>query len=286
MLTGLAETRARSAASRPSRAASIVVASTAHCSAYPVPPSGPIVTVSSCEVVRRSAARMPLEFATANASASVENEPNAVTPAASAALITARAPPARSSGVAPPVPSDQAAGSGAAVPSASGRPAQSSSSSTFAAIAAARSTSARMPSGSVRPLDATPTRRPFATRRFTNASVEATFWWISELANRVSADSPTTTSASASDTPAASARRTTSSARRSAASGSAAAASSRRAFPVTTSPPRARCGTGRPRPRGRRGRSAAARPCRSSAFPTCATSWRRRRHPSSATARR
>ena len=40
----------------------------------------------------------------------VENEPNARTPAASAAAITARTPSARRSGVAPAVPSDQAAG--------------------------------------------------------------------------------------------------------------------------------------------------------------------------------
>ena len=44
-----------------------------------------------------------------------------------------------------------------------------------------------MPSSSTRPDDATPTRRPFTNRRLTNASALATFWWISEFANRVSA---------------------------------------------------------------------------------------------------
>ncbi len=59
-----------------------------------------------------------------------------------------------------------------------------------------------MPSSSMRPDDATPTRRPLTNRRLTKASALATFWWISELANRVSADSPATTRASASPAPA------------------------------------------------------------------------------------
>ena len=152
--------------------------------------------------MRRSAARMPRDVATAIASASVENEPNAVTPASSAAAITARAPSARSSGLAAAVPSAQAAAMGSAGP-ASGRPAQSSSSSTLAVMAAARSTSARIPSGSTRPVLATPTRRPSTNRRLTKTSLLATFWWISLLANRVSAASPATTRASASPAPAA-----------------------------------------------------------------------------------
>ena len=168
-----------------------------------------MVTVSSWALVRRSAARTPLEVATATASASIENEPYAVTPASSAAAMTARAPSARSSGLAAAVASDQAPLPGWA-PSASGRPAQSSSSSTFAVIAAARSTSERRPSASARPVLATPTRRPCTNRRLTRTSVLATFWWISLLANRVSDESPLTTSASASPAPAASASRTAS----------------------------------------------------------------------------
>ena len=79
---------------------------------------------------------MPAEFATATASASVENEPKAVTPTASAAAMTARTPSARNSGVASAVPSAQA--ETAARDDASigaGRPAQSSSSSQLRAIA-------------------------------------------------------------------------------------------------------------------------------------------------------
>ena len=91
-----------------------------------------------------------------------------------------------------------------------------------------------------------------------------TFWWISLLAKRVSDDSPVVTSASASVAPAAPASRTTSSARRSAAAGSAPMPSR----PLMPPPQRARCGTGRPRRRARRGRSGRVRPCRSSACPT------------------
>ena len=174
---------------------------------------------------------MPLELATAIASASVENEPKAVTPASSAAAMTARTPSARSSGLAWAVRSDQPSATGSGR-SADGRPAQSSSSSTFAAIAAARSTRAPTPSSSTRPDDATPTRRPLTNRRLTNASALATFWWISELANRVSADSPATTSASASPAPAASAAWMTCSASRSASSGSPPMPCSR-AHPIT-----------------------------------------------------
>ena len=245
-----------------------------------------MVTVSSCELDRRSAARMPLEVATATASASVENEPKAVTPASSAAAMTARAPAARSSGPAAAVPSDHAAASGDTTP-ASGSPAQSSSSSTLRVIAAARSTSARRPSASERPLLATPTRRPCTNRRLTKTSVLATFWWISLLANRVSALSVVTTSASASPAPAASASRSVSSARRSAASGSPAAARPPAVVceTLTPSPPRARCGSEPRRRRGPRDPPGRARPCRSSAFPTSARTRRRRRRPSSATAR-
>src|SRR6476660_5784278 len=81
MATALAVARAFSAASRPSRPASIVVASTDACSAYPLPPSGPIETVRSWATVRVPPARIPLEFATAVVSVPVENEPYAVTAA-------------------------------------------------------------------------------------------------------------------------------------------------------------------------------------------------------------
>ena len=109
---------------------------------------------------------MPFELATATASASCEKDPYAVTPASSAAAITAQAPSARSSGVAWAVPLDHASGSGCGA-SASGSPAQSSSSSTFDAMAAARSTSDRTPSSSIRPVFATPIRRPLTKRRLT-----------------------------------------------------------------------------------------------------------------------
>ena len=144
---------------------------------------------------------MPFVVATATASASCENDPKAVTPASSAAAITARAPSARSSGLASAVRSEYASGSGAGA-GALGRPGQSSSSLTLAAIVDARSTSERMPSASMRPVLATPIRQPLTNRRLTYTSAEATFWWISEFANRVSALSLPTTSASASSAPA------------------------------------------------------------------------------------
>ena len=58
----------------------------------------------SCAEDRSSAARIPREFATAKLSTEVENDPKAVTPAASEAAMTARAPSARSSGLASAVP--------------------------------------------------------------------------------------------------------------------------------------------------------------------------------------
>ena len=75
MATAFAVARALSDASRPIAAASMVVASTAACSAYPEPPSGPIDTVSSWATVRVPAARTPFELATAVVSVPVENEP-------------------------------------------------------------------------------------------------------------------------------------------------------------------------------------------------------------------
>src|SRR5689334_22984587 len=68
-------------------------------------------------------------------------------------------------------------------------------------MAVAFSASRRRPSTSVRPDDATPTRLPTTTRRFTTTFVSATFWWISLFAKRVSAESSAMTSASASVTP-------------------------------------------------------------------------------------
>ena len=65
-----------------------------------MPPPGPIETVISCAVVRVPAARTPFELATAIDSRLVANEPYAVTPAASAAPMTARAASARNSGLA------------------------------------------------------------------------------------------------------------------------------------------------------------------------------------------
>ncbi len=69
-----------------------------------------MATVSSCDVVRRCDARMPLELATAMTSVAVENDPYEMTPTASAAAITARTPSARSSGVALAVASAKDAG--------------------------------------------------------------------------------------------------------------------------------------------------------------------------------
>ena len=54
--------------------------------------------------------------------------------------------------------------------------------------------------------DATPTRLPTTNRRLTATLVSATFWWISLLAKRVSAESSAMTSASASVAPVAHAR--------------------------------------------------------------------------------
>ena len=147
---------------------------------------------------------MPFEFATAITSVAVENEPYEMTPAASAAAITARTPSARSSGVAPAVASANDAGI-SRIGVGSGRPPQSSSSAELRAIAPAVSASRRSPSSSTRLLDATPTRRPTTNRRLISAFVSATFWWISLLANRVSRASSAATSASASVAPARSA---------------------------------------------------------------------------------
>ncbi len=55
--------------------ASIAATSTAACSAYPVPPPGPIITVSRCASDRDPAARTPREFTTARVSTSVLNDP-------------------------------------------------------------------------------------------------------------------------------------------------------------------------------------------------------------------
>ena len=101
----------------------------------------------------------------------VANEPYAVTPAASAAAITARAPSARSSGVASAVASAYAAGRSADrlgglgqrdellvlldVPGDRGRPPRRA---------------ARSPSASSRPVDATPILRPITKRRLTGHS--------------------------------------------------------------------------------------------------------------------
>jgi len=59
--------------------------------------------VISCEVVLVPAARVPAEFATATDSVPVANDPYAVTPASSAAPMTARTASARNSGLAPAV---------------------------------------------------------------------------------------------------------------------------------------------------------------------------------------
>ena len=75
MATAFAVARAFSADSRPMAAASIRIASTAASSAYPVPPSGPMDTVSSWATVRVPPARIPFELATAVVSVPVENEP-------------------------------------------------------------------------------------------------------------------------------------------------------------------------------------------------------------------
>ena len=145
-----------------------------------------------------------------------------------------------------------------------GRPPQSSSSSTTRAIAAAFSASRRRPSASVRPDDATPTRLPTTTRRLIVTLVSATFWWISLLANRVSAES------SAGDEGLglghALAQRI---GQRGLGEGERVAGSvvvhRRPPAPTTCRPRPGRRGTARPGRRGRRGRSGRARPCRSSA---------------------
>ena len=59
-----------------------------------------MATVSSCDQVRSSWARIPSELARATCSKSVVKDPYARTPAASAAAMTSRAAPARNSGVA------------------------------------------------------------------------------------------------------------------------------------------------------------------------------------------
>ena len=75
MATAFAVTRAFCADSRPIAAASILELSTDAASAYPVPPSGPIETVSSWATVRVPPWRAPWLFATAMVSVPVENEP-------------------------------------------------------------------------------------------------------------------------------------------------------------------------------------------------------------------
>ena len=133
---------------------------------------------------------MPLVLATAMASASVENDPKAVTPASSAAAMTARTPSARSSGLAWAVPLRPAgverrpAGRRTAGPPSRRAPRRWPRSPRRARRA--RGCPRRRPGPTTR-------RRPggpSTNRRLTNASALATFWWISEFANRVRADSP------------------------------------------------------------------------------------------------
>jgi hypothetical protein len=57
----------------------------------------------SCAIVRDPATRIPFELATAFVSVPVWKEPYAMTPASSAAAMTARTASARNSGVAPAV---------------------------------------------------------------------------------------------------------------------------------------------------------------------------------------
>jgi hypothetical protein len=165
------------------------------------------------------------------ASAPVEKEPYAVTPASSAAAMTPRTSVARSSGVALAVASVQAWGKSGTSPSGAGRPLQSGSSSTCAAIAPACSARRRRPSSSIRSLEATPTRLPLTKRRLIATFVSATFWWISLFANRVSAESSAMRSTSASVAPACSASCRTRSAKPIPAVGSA-------VIEVTTASPR------------------------------------------------
>ena len=197
--------------------------------------------------------------------------------------MTARAAAARNSGVAIAVASAKAAGT-SRMGVGSGRPPQSWSSATLRAIAPAFDASRRSPSSSIRPLDATPIRRPATNRRLTLTFVSATFWWISLLAKRVSAESSATTRTSASVAPSSAAW-----ARTCSASGSqrpsvrevATAASL-----TTCRRPPGRRGTARPAPRVPRGPPGQARPCRNSVCRASRSCARRRRRRTSARTRR
>src|SRR5438046_2331640 len=140
------------------------------CSAYPLPPSGAMDTVISWDDVRCCAARTPRELTIAIDSVVVENEPYAMTPASSAAAITSRTAPARISGVAPAVSSENAAGT-STIGVGSGSPAQSGSSSTLRLMTAACWAIRRRPSSSSRPPDATPIFLPEPNRRLICAFV-------------------------------------------------------------------------------------------------------------------
>src|SRR4051794_28292807 len=147
--------------------------------------------------------------------------------------MTARTASARNSGVAVAVASDQALTAGTRLASSigAGSPAQSSSSSHVRTTADARLTRDRMPSTSVRPDDITAMRLPATNRRFTVRLDSATFWWISLLAKRVSAESSLVTRTSASVAPTRSARSRMVSAR---ASASAAASSGERWIAISS----------------------------------------------------
>ena len=205
-----------------------------------------------------------------------------MTPASSAAAITARAPSARSSGLACRRSVGPGAGSGSAA-SASGSPAQSSSSSTLRGDRRGPLDEGADALG-VRPAGARDTHPPALHEPQVDEHLAARHVLVDlavgEPGQRrlVADDEHLGLAGSGGLWPA----RTTSSARRSAASGSPPMPCG----PLMPRPPPARCGTGRRTRRGPRGRPGGARPCRSSASPTSTTRRRRRRRPSSATARR
>ena len=236
---------------------------------------------------------MPAEFATATASASVENEPYAITPAASAAAMTARTPSARNSGVAPAVPRRPADGRSdrrrRRLPARAGPP------SPRAPRSSGRSPrrGGRASAGPRRrpcPVETTAIRRPTTWRRLTVRLRSATFWWISLLANRVSArvagrDEDLGLRGADSQRPTEDVLGERE--RRLGILGARRAAPTVRVASLTTCRlPPGRCGSARPARHARRARSATARPCRSSACRASRSSGRRRPRRTSARTRR
>ena len=191
--------------------------------------------------------------------------PAAVKPAGTCPT-SAATPSARSSGVMTAVASSKPSRSGTGAGGA--RPGNRASGETTEAISRALSATRRAPSGEKSFEAATPIRSSRTTRTRMAVSSLHVLWWIADEAKRVS---PPHACMNKTSTP-------------SAPGSSSAAAATRRISSgpmmpgISPAPPPGRPGTGRERPRDRRGRPATAGPCRSSGCPTGSNPRGRRPH--------